>query len=251
MSRPRDLPITKTEFGYVQRSSFANADLLHEEVVELDSPFARLVCSDTLVYNFLLIGDQNAGKSTFLQSFTHHPDRNFIDVLAEVPVLSSVFVNTRFCVGKVPEGWQPLDEPPFLDTDLARAAVTLTRDDFVFLLADREIPIPEVLATGECDARFVVLQFIEIGGDHLDLLTDAANAPKEIADVVEKSLDLIKMATKTMYFLNLRTVDAESLTRRLRFLCSTFPPGHEVIFTLMRASEDDATASAAEIMRVQ
>lgn len=46
-------------------------DLYHEEVLDLDSPFASIVHVGTQVFSFLLLGDQNAGKSTFLHSFTY------------------------------------------------------------------------------------------------------------------------------------------------------------------------------------
>lgn len=48
------------------------------------------------VVSFVLLGDQNAGKSTFLHAFTHHTDDNFLQLSSLVPVLSAGFINTRF-----------------------------------------------------------------------------------------------------------------------------------------------------------
>lgn len=88
--------IERTDYGFVQTASYANRDLFHEEVVELDSPFADIVRADTAVMSFLLIGDQNAGKSTFLHSFCHFNDPNYLELSAILPILSATFVNTRF-----------------------------------------------------------------------------------------------------------------------------------------------------------
>lgn len=65
MSRKEsDLRVEKRDYGYVQKYNYCNMDLLHEEVLDLDSPFATLVSAETLVLTYLLIGDQNAGKSS-------------------------------------------------------------------------------------------------------------------------------------------------------------------------------------------
>lgn len=48
------------------------------------------------VFSFVLLGDQNAGKSTFLHAFTHYTDPNFLKLSSLVPVLSAGFINTRF-----------------------------------------------------------------------------------------------------------------------------------------------------------
>lgn len=68
------LPVEERDYGFVQRMSYSNLDLLHEEVLELDSPFAALPGSaDTAVVTFLLVGDQNAGKSSLSPSHLHPP----------------------------------------------------------------------------------------------------------------------------------------------------------------------------------
>ena len=66
-------------------------------------------------------------------------------VLCELSILTSSFINTRFFPGRaesVPSAWKPRDEPPFIDTDLARGTIMLTRDDFMFLLDERGLPVP-------------------------------------------------------------------------------------------------------------
>jgi hypothetical protein len=72
-----------------------------------------------------------------------------------------------------------MDEPPFLDTDLARGVSVLTlyasrfsifdlslicRESFLFWLEEAGLPMEEY----DRETRFVVIQFVEFGGDHLD-----------------------------------------------------------------------------------
>lgn len=108
------LPIEKTDYGYVQTSYYQQPDLYHEEVVEVESPFAPIVSSETQVFTFLVLGDQNAGKSTFLHSFTYRFDPHFLELTSYLPMLTAKFVNTRFTFG---QDIIPMDEIPFLDTD--------------------------------------------------------------------------------------------------------------------------------------
>ena len=281
-----DLRVERRDYGYVQKYNYCNMDLLHEEVLDLDSPFATLVSAETLVLTYLLIGDQNAGKSSkppsnhcsflnssissplflaFIQSFTYHNDANWMDILCELPILTSSFINTRFFPGKsdqVPAAWKPRDEPPFIDTDLARGTLMLTRDDFMFLLDERGLPVPPhpLLHISPLDPlapRYVVIQLIEIGGDHIDLLMahKAGRAPPELSDIAKQSHQLLKTASRTMYFVNVNTLFSkahdgageevevdkkalETLRKRMEFLNETYPPGHEIVFNLMRAPAD-------------
>lgn len=187
-----------------------------------------------------------------------------MDILCELPILTSSFINTRFFPGKsdqVPEAWKPRDEPPFIDTDLARGTLMLTRDDFMFLLNERNLPIPPhpLLHISPLDPlapRYVVIQLIEIGGDHIDLLMahNAGKAPPELVDVATQSHQLLKTASRTMYFANMSTLFSkncdsdnelkinskalETLRKRMEFLNETYPSGHEIMFNLMRAPKD-------------
>lgn len=97
-SKEASLPIQRTELGYVQQTLYRQADLYHEAVIELDSPFAAIFAADTAVFSFLVLGDQNAGKSTFLHAFTYEEDPNFLQLTSELPILTSTFVNSRFLV---------------------------------------------------------------------------------------------------------------------------------------------------------
>jgi hypothetical protein len=65
-------------------------------VIELDGPHSMVVAAGTEVVSFVLLGDQNAGKSTYLHSFGYNHDDNFLEMMSLLPVLSSSFINTRF-----------------------------------------------------------------------------------------------------------------------------------------------------------
>lgn len=272
------LPIEKTDFGFVQKTKYYQPDLYHEEVIELDSPFASIVASGTQVYTFLFLGDQNAGKSTFIHSFTYYPDPNFLELSTTLPILTSTFLNTRFLVD--PQR-QPRDEMPFLDTDIGRGTVLIGRSDFEFFLEENGICLEEYPQ----DTRYIVLQFIEIGGDHLDLIMSPLNSiPTQFHDIVNRSIQLLKEARKTVYFVNLnnllqplcdntnnnnvtikngdnREVDNDfktkfleinpnsyhTLLNRLRFLNKTLPQNHEILLYLSRIPSNDRRLHFAKI----
>lgn len=261
------LPIEKKEFGFVQKNSYHQPDLYHEEVLDLDSPFADVVPVNTQVFTFLLLGDQNAGKSTYLHSFSYQNDINFLPITSIIPILSSSFINTRFYFGDAPNSnipekmkkFEPMDELPFLDTDIARGSFLVTREVFEFFLMEYTIPRPAELRT---DTVYVVIQFIEIGGDHMDTLmeyretkpqqqaVEATADPihRSLVDILERSYDLLLKSKKTIYFINAATLfstceTGESilngasfvkLITRLRFLNATFPEGHQMLFYLSR-----------------
>eukprot|EP00041_Stephanoeca_diplocostata_P030519 m.925095 g.925095 ORF g.925095 m.925095 type:complete len:709 (+) comp23772_c0_seq36:524-2650(+) len=195
------LPIEKTDYGFVQRGSWRQVDRLDEEVVELDGPFSMNCVVGTEVFTFVLIGDQNAGKSTFLQSFSHQTDRNFLEMTSLLPVLSASFVNTRF-LDSSKDVSDAIDEPPFLDTDIGRATLCLTVDDFAFWVMERELD--ESLVTSLPDGtRYVVLQFIEFGGDHLDQMMNPAKCPNAATkDIVGRSRTMLAQCRKVAYFIN-------------------------------------------------
>ncbi len=60
-----------------------------------------------------------------------------------------------------------MDEPPFIDTDLARATLVLTVDDFAFFVAENGLD-PALVTSAPQDTVYYIVQFIELGGDHLD-----------------------------------------------------------------------------------
>jgi hypothetical protein len=176
------LPVVKKPFGFVQRSSYLHPDLYDEEVVEveMDSPWVSQVRVGTQVYTFVLLGDQNAGKSTFLHGFTYAQDNHWPEIASVLPILSSSFINTRFSPNtiatdgdegdadaaagaaaagqppattttspKVASEWLPRDELPFLDTDVARSHILLTRDDFAFWIDEVGLPLPSEILPPE------------------------------------------------------------------------------------------------------
>lgn len=254
------LPIEQTPYGFVQRAVFHHPDLCHEHVLELSSPFALVEASGTRVFTFLLLGDQNAGKSTFLHSFSYSADANWLQLSSFLPMLSASFINTRFLAHSL----SPRDEPPFIDTDLARASFLMTLADFAFFVD--EFALPATLVTdAPADARFALLQFVEVGGDHLDRLVandDAALAACDplLPGIVAASRALLSAATRSVYWLNARTLFAgaadahavappawDVLCRRLRYLDGLFPPEHDVVLLLTRlppGGDGDAIAAS-------
>lgn len=289
------LPIEKTEYGFVQKNFYQHAELYDEEVVELDSPFASSVNSKTKVFTFLLLGDQNAGKSTFLHAFTNQNDKNWTELTSYFPLLSSKFLNTRFHFDQSQQEnslllnnnsnsspssttipWKPMDEPPFLDTDLARLSCVMTAENFKFFLSENNIshdfyfPISEkkTITSGSTlfdDVVYVAIQFIELGGDHLDSLMkrrkqqqqlqreEIQSEKQQFYDVLDKSLELLKNAKKTIYFVNTKTLfdgslnfrneSIQLLLERLNFLNGLFPKGHEILFCLSRISNFNSSSS--------
>ncbi|EDQ90333.1 uncharacterized protein MONBRDRAFT_24683 [Monosiga brevicollis MX1] len=187
-------PFERKEFGYVQRSAWRHADRLDEEVVELDSPYTARFGAGSRVFTFLILGDQNAGKSTFLHAFTQHGDIHFLELSSLLPILASNFVNTRFL-------WEddtraPIDEPPFLDTDLGRATLVLSAEDFAFFVQEHDLS-PSLILDSPPGTIYYVIQFLELGGDHLDQLMDATLIRNpQIQAIVAQSRHLLTSCDK-------------------------------------------------------
>lgn len=150
------VPVLMEEgLGFVQRCSYRHPDLYHEDVLEIDSPLAPVCAAGVQSFQFLLMGDQNAGKSTFLHCFTNEGDAHFVELASLLPILHSSFSNTRYldpsrttlhmmgdasAVASAGEAAAVLatpyamDELPFLDTDLGSGSVLITRENFEFFL---------------------------------------------------------------------------------------------------------------------
>lgn len=150
----------------MQTNEYANPDLYHEDVDEIDetSLWAPHFATGTAHYSYVLIGDQNAGKSTFLHALTNHESRNFMHLCNYFPMLYSKFINSRL----INPHRKPIDEYPFLDTDLARASVLLSIDAFRFFCKEQGLPWALDNWSLAEDIRYVGLTFVEVGGDHLD-----------------------------------------------------------------------------------
>ena len=158
------LTLERTPSGWIQRASFTHPDLhdeLVEEIVPLSSPFSSVCARGSSAFTFLLLGDQNAGKSTFLHAFSHAGDATWLEIGSYLPIISASFVNASLCTDSATP---PMDEPPFLDTDIGkplgstrhsllntrtqltthdsrltagRASLLLTLEDFAFFVSVR------------------------------------------------------------------------------------------------------------------
>ena len=112
-------------------------DELVEELVSLSSPFSVTgASSGACVFTFLLLGDQNAGKSTFLHAFSHAGSSSWLALGSYLPILSASFLNASL---RADSTTPPMDEPPFLDTDIGRASLLLTLEDFAFFVSEFEL----------------------------------------------------------------------------------------------------------------
>ena len=130
------LTLERTPSGWIQRAAFTHPDLhdeLVEEIVPLSSPFSSMCVRGSSAFTFLLLGDQNAGKSTFLHAFSHTGDATWLAIGSYLPIISACFVNASLCTDSAPP---PMDEPPFLDTDIGRASLLLSLEDFAFFVSE-------------------------------------------------------------------------------------------------------------------
>ena len=250
LKKKGDVPIEKTAWGYVQRNSYEHPSYKDEAAVSLDSPFAAVVANGVAVLTFLIIGDQNSGKSTFLHLFTAKENPNFLDLLSELPILSSTFINLRFLEHKV----SPMDEVPFLDTDLGRCLILLTFEDFRFLLADLGLtPLSFPM-----DTRYIALQILEIGGDHLERLMNVRDEVAKVKNVLVESQNLIIRAKKSVYFLNCKTLFQQSakpfkekmdtILARIDFLSSLASESREMLLYLSRVPENEEDSKTLSTM---
>ncbi|CAJ1407954.1 unnamed protein product [Effrenium voratum] len=266
--------ILETRFGLEQRCSFRHPDLYDEEVPEVDLEtviaFPELGAECGLC-SFLLLGDQNAGKSTMLHSFCRSGDLGFMQLCSLLPILASSFVNTRMVPDRLLDPNAPLsavrDELPYMDTDIARGLVMLSLESFGFFCQEFGLwtgeELPSFLSFGP-EVRFVALHFTELGGDHLDrLLQFQEEAPAESAqeafwaqmhEVMLGSLRLLKETNRTVFFINCATLfpggalSAAALRqtlRKLKFLDGA-APGVELLFYCARLSEVPMDATGFE-----
>ncbi len=223
-------PIRECESGLAQVYSYHNAELAHEALVEVSTPFAASSRADATVNTFLLCGDQNSGKTSFLHSFVFEREWNWTSLTRLLPILSSSWSNLH-----IPRtGRPPMDEPPFLDTDVAKTTVLLSNEDFQFYLQENNIHNRSLLSD---DAMYAMLQLVEVGGDHLDdlsalqphqqvillfrfpsLALHACSAPHAtnmqvqglLADTLERTRALLSAAKKILYFINATSLFVEN-----------------------------------------
>ena len=210
------LSVERTAQGWVQRATFSYPDLHEEDVEELvplASPFGAAAVARgggaAVTFSFLLLGDQNAGKSTFLHAFTNAEDPQFLELLSALPILSSSFLNAQICDASV--GKPVMDEPPFIDTDVGRTQFLITLEDFAFFVDEFSLPIAvdELERLASDSVRYASIEVIEIGGDHLDRMIarpstsrPRSESPKALELALCRSEELVGSAQCTVYFLN-------------------------------------------------
>lgn len=240
------LTLERTQHGWVQKTSFTHPDLhdeLVEELVSLSSPFASAGAgSGASVFTFLLLGDQNAGKSTFLHAFSHAGSASWLALGSYLPILSASFLNASL---RTDSATPPMDEPPFLDTDIGRASLLLTIEDFAFFVSEFELGAAvDVQALAAQRVAHVAVQLVEVGGDHLDSLMAAGEgdggAPDDAwASVYARSRALIGGSRKSAYFVNAASLLRPDPAGRLRLdTTEAAPPVHRE-----RAEEDRLMAN--------
>jgi hypothetical protein len=261
------LALSRTPDGWVQKSSFTHPDLhdeLVEEFVSITSPLAPRVVSGVAAFTFVMLGDQNAGKSTFLHAFTHSAGASWLELLSLLPILSSSFANVQLA-SSTGMGPPAMDEPPFIDTDVGRATFLLTLEDFAFFVDEFGLPLPHdhlqelAVASG---VRYAIVELIEIGGDHIDRMMTSrlpesspngtTHRPPSLMNALRRSEELLAGAHRTLYFLNAATLlsltasrrlclevsAVACLVRRLRYLADVLPLGQRVQLHLCRLPDE-------------
>ena len=245
----------------MQRSSFTHPDLhdeLVDELVSVRSPLAPRTVSGAASFLFLLLGDQNAGKSTFLHAFTHAASASWLELMSLLPILSSSFSNVQLGANSGSSGRSPpaMDEPPFIDTDVGRATFLLTLEDFAFFVDEFGLPLPrERLQELAIDSgvRYALIELIEIGGDHIDRMRTWLSAdctppthttsssvmtsenqhherappllppPPSLLSALRRSEQLLAGAHRSLYFLNAASLlRVDATTDRLRVQVGAF-----------------------------
>ncbi|CAK9081949.1 Crooked neck-like protein 1 (Crooked neck homolog) [Durusdinium trenchii] len=182
-------------------------ELVWKRFIDLEVDLETVIAKPELgaecaVKNFVLLGDQNAGKSTMLHSFCRSGDAGFMQLSSLLPILSSSFINTRMVPHSLlDDPDEPLsairDELPYMDTDIARGLVMLTLENFGFFCQEFGLwnpaePTPSFLDF-DPEVRFVALHFTELGGDHLDRLLrfvgsgEGLEALKKTEDIEDES----------------------------------------------------------------
>ena len=225
----------KINLGWEQRGVFQNADLIHENVPEfvLSSALEIRRCSNDLKeIRFLILGDQNAGKTTFL----HALSVGSMEISSHIPAISGSFVNARFLLTDIERERGEeisrilMDEPPFLDTDIGRTSLLFNNSDFRFLCFQCGVD------SFESVAPFICLELAEFGGDHLDRLVENNLMNCEI---IEKSRDIIKSSDFAVYFMNasasIETLD-NATKQRLEIL-SSLRPDLQLLVIVTRLSD--------------
>jgi len=211
------LPIERSSDGvWQQKARYSQPDLHDELVLDIDGPFSSVASAETYVVRFVVTGDRNAGKSTLLHAFVNAHDRDWLRVTSLLPVLTGTFANARFAGAFEPS--VPRDELPYLDTDVARCTLVLTREDFLFFLREFDLPVVGEMATYD----YAAIEFLELGGDHLDAMIQRGGSGEKKkqhtaasalhAAALDKSTDIVTTVDRFAYFLNCDALIAATTT---------------------------------------
>ena len=268
------MKIEKVKYGYQQMNKFINNDLYHEEVVEFSeagSIFQQKYGKKTVTLSFLLLGDQNAGKSTFIHSFTNDKQSSihFLQLYSILPILASSFINMRFLSHKNITKADLMDELPYMDTDIAKGTILLSIESFFFFLNEYDIDAQLYLSKIPADTEYICIQLIEIGGDHFDRLIQFQSASQKqpenefkqhIEEIMFNSNRMLSNSHKSIYFINCKTLfnpenqqiissSYDQLVTRMNYLFSIFnhlQQPHEIILYFTRLNNVDHTTSLAK-----
>lgn len=252
------LPVSRSRDGaWEQRARYSHPDLHDELVLDLEGPLASMASDGVGVVRLVVCGDRNAGKSTLLHALSaNSADRDWLRVTSLLPAVAGSFVNVRYDLsGNLAAGSAPEDEPPYIDTDLARGTVILTKEDFAFFVSDFKL---EVALTQQCD--YIALELLEIGGDHLDAMMSMASCrqsvPPLVKAVLEQSIESVRRVRRFAYFVNCAALFAngeldrvawDGLVSRLAWLRSTSAEKFEALtlFASRLPREDDTPLADA------
>eukprot|EP00916_Digyalum_oweni_P003132 GHVL01005641.1.p1 GENE.GHVL01005641.1~~GHVL01005641.1.p1 ORF type:complete len:295 (+),score=73.19 GHVL01005641.1:129-1013(+) len=147
--------VKRNILGFEQRSEYRHPDSCDEEICEVDA--TGVACPSAQMFSFLLLGDQDAGKSTFLHTFCNADNPNFTQLSSFFPIFLSKFINIFF------SNTPPLGTP-FIKTDIARGISLITTENFLFFLEEFNIKYINI------HKKYVIIDLCEMGGDHIDRL---------------------------------------------------------------------------------
>ncbi|MHA2102732.1 MAG: hypothetical protein ACW981_04855, partial [Candidatus Hodarchaeales archaeon] len=153
------------------------------------------------------------------------------------------FINTRF----VNEGEDFIDEPPFIDTDIGRGTILFNREDFEFVLRENDIKQIELTAK----TRYVLINFIEVGGDHLDRIINNKDLNKDVQELTSQTKEILRHAHQVMYFINFKELinpqfqridysKFHQISSRVSYLKTEFPLIKSLDFVISRYDEEIA-----------
>lgn len=99
------------------------------------------------------------------------------------------------------------DEGPFLDTDLAHCSIVLAVQDFLFFCTEIGISdTPSIRNLASKPLDFVILEVLEIGGDHLDTICNHIESTNSATDpcyeICQASIRLIRNCSHILYMGN-------------------------------------------------